>query len=83
MIARGAMNNPYIFKQITDFLKTGKYKEKPNQFKEYLTLAKKHNISFNSIKNHAMSFTKGIEGGAKLRNNISKCNDLKSLKSLL
>src|SRR3989344_9095117 len=61
LIARGAMTNPYIFKQINDYLKNGKYDSKPKteQFKEYLKLAKKHKGNFKQIKNHAISLTKG------------------------
>ena len=81
MIARGAIGNPYIFKQINDYLKTGKYdkKDKLEQFNEYLILAKKHNLSFIQIKNHAINFTKGIEGGAKLRNELVTIKNLKEL----
>ena len=73
MIARGAVGNPYIFKQIKDYLETGKYdkKDKIEQFKEYLVLAFKHNISFSQIKSQAISFTKGIVMGGNLRKEIS------------
>ena len=57
MIGRGAIGNPYIFKQINDHRKTGKYddKGKKEQFKEYLVLAIKYNVEFNQIKFHAIS----------------------------
>lgn len=82
MIARGAMNNPYIFKQIEDYLKTGKYQEpdRKKMFLEYLELAKKHDIDYNTIKRHALSFTKGMQGGAKVRAEIGKCQDSESLE---
>lgn len=85
LIARGALGNPYIFKQISDFLETGTYKEKNRieQFFEYLELAKKYNIPFLVIKNHAMSFTKGIVGGANLRVEIAKIKDLETLEKFL
>lgn len=58
LIARGAMTNPYIFKQINDYLETGKYdhKDKLEQFNEYLEIATKYNIKFKQIKNHAVNF---------------------------
>lgn len=85
MIARGAIGNPYIFKQINDYLKTGKYnqKNKIEQFFEYLELAEKYNISFSNIKNHAISFTKGIQGGANLRSELSKCKSVRELEAIL
>ena len=81
MVARGAIGNPYIFKQINDYLKTGEYDEKDSliQFQEYLKLAKKHNIEFNQIKNHTIYFTKGIKKGKKLRQKLVRTKNLKDL----
>lgn len=80
MIARGAMNNPYIFKQIESYLKTGMYSSPPKDvFLKYLTYAKKYDIGFQTIKRHAMSFTKGTEGGAKLRENIAHATTVEEL----
>ena len=84
MIARGAVGNPFIFKQIDDFLKEGSYKEKEKkeQFKEYLTLAKKYKTPFSIVKNHAVSFTKGTKGGASLRERITLSKDINSLNQV-
>ncbi|MAG02234.1 tRNA dihydrouridine synthase DusB [Candidatus Pacearchaeota archaeon] len=81
LIARGAMTNPYIFKQINDYMKTGKYKHKNkiDQFFEYLTLTKKHKTEFQIIKRHAINFTKGMKGSARLRDKLVKIKDLKEL----
>ena len=51
MIARGAIGNPYIFKQINDYMAKGTYDEpdKIALFFEYLELAKKYDISFGTI----------------------------------
>jgi len=85
MIARGAIGNPYIFTQINDYLKTGKYNKKNpiEQFQEYLKLAIKHKIDFQQIKNQAIYFTKGIEGGKKLRRDLVKTKNLKELSQTL
>jgi len=85
LIARGAIGNPYIFKQIDDYLKTGKYtqKDRIEQFFEYLKLAIKHNLSFSQIKSQAISFTKGIENGAKLRKDISQTKNITDIKKIL
>lgn len=85
MIARGAIGNPYIFTQITDYLRTGKY-EKINPiplFFEYLEYAQKYGIDFSSIKTHAMSFTKGLVGGAELRNKLSEAKIIEELSAAL
>lgn len=85
MIARGAIGNPYIFTQIDNYLKTGKY-EKINPiplFFEYLEFAEKYGIDFSSIKTHAMSFTKGIIGGAELRNKLSEAKTIEEITLVL
>lgn len=81
MIARGAIGNPYIFKQINDYLEKGEYdhKDKIDLFFEYLDLAKKYNTRFATIKNHAVSFTKGIRGSVKVRKELSRINNLEDL----
>jgi len=85
MIARGAIGNPYIFTQITDYLNKESY-EKINPiplFFEYLEFAKKYGIDFSSIKTHAMSFTKGIIGGADLRNKLSETKAVEEISEVL
>ncbi|MBU1974094.1 MAG: tRNA dihydrouridine synthase DusB, partial [Nanoarchaeota archaeon] len=73
MIGRGAMTNPFIFKQINDYLKTGKYKEisaktKIKYFFKYLKYAEKYqSIRPANIRMQAMNFSKGCRGGKKLR----------------
>jgi len=86
LIARGALGNPYIFKQINDYLEKGTYNKAPDKIKlffEYLELAKKYNISFAQIKNHAVSFTKGLQGGAELRQKINQCKTIQEIKDIL
>lgn len=82
MIGRAAMANPFLFKQINDYLKKGSYssKSKIEQFNEYLKLAEKRKICFFGIKSHAIMFTKGLNRGANLRRVLSLCKDLKNLK---
>src|SRR3989338_2867895 len=85
MIARGAVGNPFIFKQINDYLKKGYY-EKDNRlihFNEYLELAEKYNIEFIDIKRHAMSFTKTLERGALLREKICLSSNLSQIKGII
>lgn len=85
MIARAAMINPYIFQQINDYLRKGKYDapDKISLFFEYLRLAKKHKINYQTIKKHAVSFTKGIVDGSKLRLKLTKCDSAEELSQVL
>lgn len=88
MIGRGAMGNPFLFKQINDFLETGKYEpvsiaNKIDAFFEYLQYAKEFKIRFTSIKQQAMSFTKGIIGSTKIRAKISFTKSLDDLNAAM
>jgi nifR3 family TIM-barrel protein len=81
MVARGAMGNPYLCRQINDFLAKGGYDTKSGieQFLDYVELALQHGIPFPIVKNHASSFTKGVVGGARLRNDIMQCKEMEQL----
>ena len=85
MIARGAMGNPHIFADVNQFLKTGEYqgKDRIEQFYEYLRLAETYGLLFTHIRTQAMSFTKGIEGGATLRKKIGFCTNVGKLKKVM
>ena len=85
LIARGALGNPYIFKQISDYLATGFYDKKDSieQFFEYLELARKHQVSFKQIKSQAVLFTKGIVNGGALRMKLMQCENEAELVGVL
>lgn len=86
MIARGAIGNPYIFTQINDYMKTGTYNKNPDKIKiffEYHKLAKKYNLPFATIKQQALSFTKGIPNSAKLRNELAQSKTEEELMTQL
>lgn len=85
MIARAAMTNPYIFKQIEDYMKKGKYeqKNKIELYKEYYKLAKKYNINYKELRGHFVQFTKGMEGGALLRKEAVSINKEEDFEKFL
>jgi tRNA-dihydrouridine synthase B len=88
MVGRCAIGNPYIFKQIQDFNLNGKYKERTQEqnikdFDNYIKLAHKYDVDLFTIKNFAQRVTKGFKGGAKLRQNISRCNNLNEIKEII
>ena len=85
MIGRGALGNPFLFKQIEEYKQSGKYSPRTPQqqlkdFFAYLELAEEHKIEFERIKLHAQDFTKGISGGARCRERISKTHTIKELR---
>jgi len=85
MIGRAAMTNPYIFKQINDYMEKGEYDSKPytEQINDYLKLAKKHKIGFTQIKENSMRLTKGVVGGAQLRDKMVRCKDITALRKII
>jgi len=86
MIARGAIGDPLIFSRILYYLETGKKKEfdfKKNIecFQEYLKLSEKYKtLNLPNIKHLGCKFIKNIEGAAKLRFELMKCQDFEEIK---
>ncbi|MDP3917437.1 MAG: tRNA-dihydrouridine synthase family protein [Nanoarchaeota archaeon] len=83
MIGRAARNNPFIFKQINRYFKTGEIlkqsqEDKLKIFDEYLKLE----TNFKLIKLRCMDFTKGISHGAQLRNKLSMAKNMGDIKKL-
>lgn len=74
MIARGAIGNPFIFREILRYSRTGveqqiTKEERISAFNEYLKLAKKYKITNSGrIKYLGSNFLKGFEGAGKVRN---------------
>ena len=88
MISRGAMGNPFLFEQINDYLKTNSYREysfkdRLNSFFDYLHLSDKYKIKFANIKGQAMRFTKGMEGGSKIRSRITFTKNIEELEKIM
>ena len=85
MVARGAMGNPYLCKQINDYLQKSSYDKKGgiSQFLEYIGLAREYSIPFSLIKNHASNFTKGVVGGAQIRLRISQAKSIEEIEGIL
>ena len=85
MIGRAARNNPWIFKQILHYFKTGKIleqspKEKIYLFEEYLKYGE---TDFKLIKMRAIDFTKGIPNSSQLRNHLSRTKKIEEIKEIL
>ncbi|HRZ85347.1 MAG TPA: tRNA dihydrouridine synthase DusB [Candidatus Paceibacterota bacterium] len=86
MIGRAAIGNPYIFKQINDYLKTGRYNQnhnKINDLQDYIILSKKYKIPFNNVKQQSIYFTKGLKNSSQLRNQLSRTKNIEEINNLL
>ncbi len=89
MIGRAAMKNPSIFKQIKQYLETGKYDqvsdgERMEAFFRYLEYTKLYpTIRFVNIKMQAMNFTRGMKGGKGVREKLRTVKDEGELREVL
>ena len=84
MIGRGAMGEPWIFKQIQYYLKTGEKlpqptpKEKGEIIKEHIKLAIKEKgevVAINEMRKHIACYTKNMKDASSFRNEINHIND--------
>ncbi|MCB9358730.1 tRNA-dihydrouridine synthase [Candidatus Woesearchaeota archaeon] len=85
MVGRGVMGNPFLFTRLNSFLQDGKrleQKDKIEMFLEYLQITTKYDVKFSYIKTHAMWFTKGINGGASIREKISLAENVSDLLAI-
>ena len=88
MIGRGTFGNPWIFKQIEHFLKTGEKLPKPTNeekleiIKEHVSLAvqEKGENAVKELRKHIAWYTKNLKNSSEFRNKI---NTVESSKELL
>jgi nifR3 family TIM-barrel protein len=84
MIGRAASTNPWIFRQIEQYIATGRYDE-PTEIDRYhmirdyyrMLIEKPDNISgevSGKMKQFATYFTRGVRNGAELRKSIYHCH---------
>ena len=92
MIGRASLGNPYIFKQVTTYLKTGEILDDLSP-KDKIDLAIKHFNYLLEIKNekvallemrtHSAWYIKGLKDSAKVKNEIFKCEKKEDLLRIL
>ncbi|GMO22661.1 MAG: tRNA dihydrouridine synthase DusB [Termitinemataceae bacterium] len=91
MFARGAMGNPWIFRQTKDLLKNGSYTKVSDSQKIDLAMRQLELLcKFLGEKSACLemrkifcAYTKGMEGGAALRSKLVHCNTINDYKSVL
>ncbi|CAM3733905.1 tRNA dihydrouridine synthase DusB [Alicyclobacillus pomorum] len=92
MVGRAALGNPWIFREITHFLKTGQRLPRPS-FEERIEVAIKHLrllvedkgevIGVREMRKHAAWYIKGMPGAAQLREEINKQTTQDGMEELL
>jgi tRNA-dihydrouridine synthase len=90
MIGRGASANPWIFRQLQQYLDTGSYDEPTDQdryrlMRQYydLLIARREGDSVGKMKQFATYFTHGIRHGAQLRSSIYAVHDAAAILDLV
>ncbi len=92
MIGRAAQGNPWIFRELADYERTGKTAARPS--KEELRAAmlrharlqiefKGDYLGIREMRKHVSWYTKGMEGSAKLRDAINRVESYEELNELL
>lgn len=89
MIGRAAIGNPFIFKEMNHYFKTGEIiqqtkQEKIKDFFEYIELTKKYNIfSIKDAKLRAQEFTKGLPRSSRLRRELNRVKSWEEVERLV
>ena len=91
MIGRASMGNPFIFKQVIEFLR-GKQVEKPSKEEilkamlEHINLSvnvKGENIGIKEMRKHLSGYIKGMPNSAEAREKINKIDEKEELEQYL
>ncbi len=89
MIASAAIGNPFIFREILRFIRTGKEKEiikkeRVDSFSEYLKLAEKFDVfDISRVKYLGANFLKGFDGASQARSALMPLKDLESINDFV
>lgn len=92
MIGRAAQGNPWIFRELAEYEKTGKRPARPSggRMKEAMLRHARLQMEFKGdyigireMRKHVSWYTKGMEGSAKLRDAVNRVESYEELKELL
>ena len=91
MIGRGIMGKPWLFKQIKNYLGSGNIKQITTQEKlgiirrhmELMIFHKGEKQAIFEMRTHFSHYTKGLRGGAQIRNKINKLLDIDKILLLV
>lgn len=92
MIGRGAQGNPWIFRELLEYEKTGSLPKRPKaeEIRAMMLRHAKLQIEFKGsylgireMRKHVAWYTKGLRGSARLRDEINKVESFEELEELL
>ena len=92
MIGRGCQGNPWIFRELNEYEETSKVPHRPSK-KEIKEMMLRHAqlqielkgdyLGIREMRKHVAWYTKGMEGSAKLRDEINRVESYEELEKLL
>lgn len=92
MIARGAQGNPWIFSEMIAYEQTGQLPDRPAR-REVREMMLRHArlqlqykgeyLGIREMRKHVAWYTKGLQGSAKLREEINRVESYAELEELL
>ena len=92
MVARGAKGNPWIFREIAEYLETGRKPPRPSSDElkvmilrhgQMMLEFKGETAGMREMRKHVAWYTKGLPGSAKLREEINRVESYAELEDLL
>ncbi len=90
MIGRTASSNPWIFREIDEYLRTGSYKvqadhQRYDMMKTYYLMLEDHGEpdAVGKMKQFATYFTHGVRNGSKLRVEIYRAHEVKQILEIV
>ena len=91
MVGRGALGRPWVFQQISAYIKTGSIIQEPPITQRMIIMLKHidkicehrgERIGIREARKHALWYTKGIRNGAEYRRRLSVIESLDELKKI-
>lgn len=91
-IARGALGNPFIFREIKAYLESGTILEKPSHEELYETIIRHYNLLLDlkgehlamlEMRSHVAWYIKGMPGSAKVKDDCNHQTDFKEVLKIL
>ncbi len=92
MVGRASLGNPWIFKEINDYLEKGILIEKPSPIEKidmclkhfkYLVNLKVDKVAVLEIRNHIAWYLKGLKGSNEIKNKIYMTRNINDIYSIL
>ena len=92
MIGRASLGNPWIFKEIIEYIENGRIIDKPTNIDKinmcikhlnYLKEIKVEKIAVLEIRNHIAWYLKGIKGSNEIKNKIYLTKDIEMIENIL